>query len=569
MLALDSLGMVDQRHPADAALVHTATKEFFGRIDRAVVCRALADAAYNQYLAAAGKRCFIDKTPRYWMVVSFLDALYPEAPHIVLTRNPYAIAASLKSTWGIPLLPESCPPARAPYLADLVLGLPVLAARRDHPKTQVVRYETLVAQPGEEIRRIIIGLGYDPAGITSTTIGNTDYLRSGIFGDRKILDKKSVDDRSVNAWQNELSVEEMQAVTDMVGAGLMIELGYEQEFQRAREAGVVDKGETVTEHRRQLFQAWWNLRSDKNTAAAVGDPTNASQRIDAALRAITKSLPSASEPAVMQEARLLAESRVEQALRLANETPAELQQALAVSEVDRAARLDVIHERDATIATLQNEVARLGQALVSSEADRAARLDVIHERDATIATLQSEVARLGQALVGSEVDRAARLDVIHERDATIAALQSDVDRLGQVLVASEADRAARLDVIHERDATIATLQSEVERSGQVLVASEADRAARLDVIHERDATIATLQGNLEQWQTAFAVSEADRAARLAAIQDRDAAINALKAKIEQVEGALVVSTTAQATVVGSRWWKLGRRLNIVPSVEYT
>lgn len=120
-------------------------------------------------------------------------------------RNPYAIAASLKSTWGVPLLAASCPsaiascladialgqptPAIASSLADLVLGLPALAAYRSRPQTQVVHYEVLVAQPDEEIRCVLAGLGYTPADMSSAPMGQTDYLRTSTFGDRKIWRK--------------------------------------------------------------------------------------------------------------------------------------------------------------------------------------------------------------------------------------------------------------------------------------------------------------------------------------------------------------------------------------------
>lgn len=67
MLALEAFGKVDQRHPAGASLVQTATSEFLGRIDRTIVTRAFADAAYGRYLAAAGKRTLIDKTPPSWI----------------------------------------------------------------------------------------------------------------------------------------------------------------------------------------------------------------------------------------------------------------------------------------------------------------------------------------------------------------------------------------------------------------------------------------------------------------------------------------------------------------------
>jgi Sulfotransferase family len=444
MLALDALGKVDRSHPADAALVGMATDEFFGRIDRTAACRALSDAAYSQYLAAAGKCCFIDKTPRYWMAIDFIDTLYPEAPRIVLLRNPYAIAASLKSTWNITLLPESCPPAQSSYLADLVLGLPALAARCDRVKTQVVRYETLVAGPAEEVRRVVTGLGHDPAGITPTTIEKTDYLKSGNFGDRKILEKKTVDDRSIDAWRSELSLEEMQAVTDMVGAELLIALGYAQELQRAQEAGVVDRGAHVTERHRNVFEAWWNLRSGRKAAAAIGEPARAEQQSDAAMQAETESRTSAPDLSAMQTAQLLAESDTERALRQANATTDQLQQALATSEADRAARLNIIHEQNATIATLQGEVARLGQTLAVSEADRAMRLDVIHDRDATPATLQAEKALLEQTLAASKTDLAARLAVIREHETTIGEVRTEIAKLDAMITELNAVQATVL-----------------------------------------------------------------------------------------------------------------------------
>ncbi|WP_461194624.1 sulfotransferase [Bradyrhizobium sp. UFLA06-06] len=188
----------------------------------------------------------MDKTPRYWMVLDYLDLLYPEAPHILLMRNPYAIAASLKSTWGVPLQAKSSrsvslssladlmlrlPDVIASSLADLVLGLPKLAAHRDRRQTMVVQYERLAACPEEEIQRLIAGLGCDPKDTAATSTARADYLHSSSFGDRKILERRTVDEKSVDAWQVQLSVEEMQTITDLIGVELMIQLGYEAELR--------------------------------------------------------------------------------------------------------------------------------------------------------------------------------------------------------------------------------------------------------------------------------------------------------------------------------------------------
>ncbi|WP_271608509.1 sulfotransferase family protein [Bradyrhizobium sp. CCBAU 21359] len=295
MLALEAFGKVDQRHPAGSSLIKAATSEFLGRIDRTIASRAYADAAYDQYLADAGKRIIIDKTPRYWTVLEFLESVYPEAPHILLMRNPYAIAASLKSTWGIPLRTESphsvsvssladlmlrLPDVIITSLADLVLGLPKLAAHRSRPQTQFVQYELLVAHPDEEIRRLLKGLGCDPAAVASAGMRQADYLRSSSFGDRNILERNAVDESSVKSWQSQLSVEEMQTVTDLVGSELLLELGYEQELLRAQKAGVLDRGSEVTELYRRIFRTWWDLRSTK--ARALSGPSHAGEPVHTA-----------------------------------------------------------------------------------------------------------------------------------------------------------------------------------------------------------------------------------------------------------------------------------------------
>lgn len=351
MLALEAFGKVDQRHPAGASLVQTATSEFLGRIDRTIVTRAFADAAYGRYLAAAGKRTLIDKTPRYWTVLDFLDSVYPEAPRLVLMRNPYAIAASLKSTWDVPLLAASCPPAIASCLADialgqptppiassladLVLGLPALAAYRTRPQTQVVHYEVLVAQPDDEVRRVLAGLGYTPTDMASAPMGQTDDLRSSTLGDRKIVERKTVDDRSVQAWQTNLSIEEMQVVTDLVGAELLIELGYEQDLQFAKRAGVVDRGPEATQGYRHLFRTCWDFLDGK-TGRSFEIPVDGAE-LDSSGRQAEENSSLAFGRSVLQQAQRLAATKKEENLRAANSIAAQLNEALAASKADRDA----------------------------------------------------------------------------------------------------------------------------------------------------------------------------------------------------------------------------------------
>ncbi|WP_280980462.1 sulfotransferase [Bradyrhizobium sp. ISRA463] len=301
------------------------------------------------------------------MVLEFLDALYPDAPQILLMRNPYAIAASLKSTWGIPLQAENTrsvsvssladlmlrlPDGIASALADLVLGLPRLAAHRARLQTQVVQYELLVARPEQEIQRLVAGLGCEPISI-GATMEQAGYLLSSSFGDRKILERRTIDGGSVHAWQAQLSIEEMQTVTDLVGAELMIKLGYEEELRHAQQAGIVDKGRDVTELYRRIFRIWWDLRTSS------GFPTNAGE--------LTSVARQASDNACSPESQQTSETIVEASARLEAAMAAPLRNALSASEAARGTQVEAIRDRDATIAALRAEIVRLEQSLKGIE----------------------------------------------------------------------------------------------------------------------------------------------------------------------------------------------------------
>ena len=171
--------------------------------------------------------------------------------------------------------------------------------------------------------------------------------------------------------------------------------------------------------------------------------------------------------------------------------------ALATSEQDRAARLEVIQRLDAEVQALRSR-------LEISEQDRVARLDGINRLKAEVGSLQAQLAT-------SEEDRTARLDVIERLDAETQALRSQLE-------ISEQDRVARLDGINRLKAEVGSLQAQ-------LATSEEDRTAWLDVIERLDAEVQALRSRLE-------ISEQDRAARREVIQCLDANLQLLQAELE-------------------------------------
>ena len=103
---------------------------------------------------------FIDKTPRYHLIVEEIISAFPDAKIIFLWRNPLSIVSSMIKTWG-----------RGKwglYLfhVDLYSGIDSLVnACRHHKNNISVRYEDLINTPEDEIKRIMeyLDLEYEPS----------------------------------------------------------------------------------------------------------------------------------------------------------------------------------------------------------------------------------------------------------------------------------------------------------------------------------------------------------------------------------------------------------------------
>ncbi len=123
--------------------------------------RAFAREIYGTVLARHGKARFLDKTPRYSLIVPDLYRLFPGARFVLLLRNPLAVLASELSTY----VKEDWPKL-ANFAPDLLEapGRLVEAARLLGDRAVMLRYEDLVAAPGEEMARVCaeLDLTFDP-----------------------------------------------------------------------------------------------------------------------------------------------------------------------------------------------------------------------------------------------------------------------------------------------------------------------------------------------------------------------------------------------------------------------
>ena len=162
-----------------------------------------------------------------------------------------------------------------------------------------------------------------------------------------------------------------------------------------------------------------------------------------------------------------------------------LNKKLQESEADRAARLEVIHDRERQIQEIEEDrkarlklIEDLGRQLGQSEADRASmkrsmeglqkRLEESEAERTIHAKAMEDLSRRFEA---SEMDRAARLEVIRNCERWIQEIEADraarlkvIEDLGERLETIEADRAARLGIIQTQIKLIEVQRAELIRS---------------------------------------------------------------------------------------------------------
>lgn len=124
-----------------------------------------------------GATYFLDKTPRYHLIVDELMRAFPDARFVFLWRNPLAIIASIIQTWGggrwnLPL-----------FEIDLVRGMRNLMAgfRTYGERSIAIGYEALVSSPSEQLGRLWAYLDVESNGDEIESFGAVDI--AGAMGD--------------------------------------------------------------------------------------------------------------------------------------------------------------------------------------------------------------------------------------------------------------------------------------------------------------------------------------------------------------------------------------------------
>jgi hypothetical protein len=229
-------------------------------------------------LAADGATWFVDKTPRYHLVVDEVMEMFPDARFVFLWRHPLAVAASMiesfgRGHWNLDR-----------YSLDLYGGLERLAAAqaRDDPRARAIRYEDLVADPATTTAGLFEFLGLAPAEDAATRF--TDVDLAGRMGDRtgrKVYD--AVTEESVSRWRqtmrNPLRKRWCAAYLRFVGPERLEAMGYdpggiERELASIRAGGAL----LASDAARRLYgythrRTPWNLSAPRAPEMA-GSPSH-------------------------------------------------------------------------------------------------------------------------------------------------------------------------------------------------------------------------------------------------------------------------------------------------------
>lgn len=149
---------------------------------------------YQKAMKHQGKKYFLDKTPRYYLIIDELMETFSDARFIFLVRHPLAVLNSIMKTWV-----KDDYKRLGLFKDDLLLAprLIVDACKRYSDRSYVLKYEDFVSNPENVLGKICdyIGVDYsddmldygkrrpdwkfgDPVGIHKSSRPSADSLRS-------------------------------------------------------------------------------------------------------------------------------------------------------------------------------------------------------------------------------------------------------------------------------------------------------------------------------------------------------------------------------------------------------
>ncbi len=206
--------------------------------------RGAANEIYGDALEKASFLCnafdkpqktrFIDKTPRYFLILKDLMRMYQPEDFVFLVRNPLDVLASTLtfdkvSHWHdlasvVDKFNEDHYSIRVNKMADILYGPQQIAKamRRWKDRACVVRYEDLVADPTTQLMRVCgyLGLPFDVKMLTYDN-GTAKYA-----DDNSMVKHDKPVTNYVNNWRERMDPTQAKTYLEALGTDVLMTFGY-------------------------------------------------------------------------------------------------------------------------------------------------------------------------------------------------------------------------------------------------------------------------------------------------------------------------------------------------------
>ncbi len=155
---------------------------------------------YSYYLNNTNYEYFLDKTPRYYLIVDELLQIFPKANFLLLIRNPLAVLGSIINTWT-----KENWYKLSDYKHDLLDAIETNIDILDNKQNVflVFRYEELLSQDEKTLRKILTHMDLDYS--KDILNYNNNSSEKWVYGDQENVYKKDgIDSSNDNKWQQDL-----------------------------------------------------------------------------------------------------------------------------------------------------------------------------------------------------------------------------------------------------------------------------------------------------------------------------------------------------------------------------
>ncbi len=364
-----------------------------------VLVEKLRDFLLNVYrpLSVGNVKYILDKTPRYYEILSHIRKVFPEAKIILLKRNPFAVLNSIIDTWGdtntiADLYPYKRDILYAPFLIQSFLE----ENRSDDKHVREVRYEKLVQNPEDEFKALYEWVDI-PYNSSVLDYSKNDRHRGSMGDQAGIKERRKPTDKSIDTWQKKFSdsywSDFFKGYAAFLGKDFISSYGnYSTEFleKNIHETSQFQKFKYFSEDRLIDINFVDAIKNYERYDLTIRQQKNQEEQLE-----YHRNLLNLQKEQFEQQKEQFEQQKAQFNFQKEQNV---LQKKYEQSEADSAARLEVIND--------------LGKKYDQSEADSTARLEVINK-------LQKKYEQ-------SEADRATRLEKIKRQEEEIKQMRNSL-----------------------------------------------------------------------------------------------------------------------------------------------